>query len=115
MLQKMKFLNAGCARRNVRESIIMYQRVCLILLVWLCSCSETRYLSKQAKQLVLSDTATRGAHVGISIFDPATGKVLYEHQSDKYFVPASNTKLFSLYAGLKFIGDTLPGIGYHEK
>jgi len=84
-------------------------------MVYFASCSVSKQISKQATALVLNDTATRGAHVGICIFEPATGKYWYQWQADKYFVPASNTKLFSLYAGLKYLGDSLPGIGYFEK
>ena len=52
--------------------------------------------------------------MGISIYDPATARYLYDYQGDKYFVPASNTKLFTLYAGLKCLGDSLVGIRYRE-
>jgi D-alanyl-D-alanine carboxypeptidase/D-alanyl-D-alanine-endopeptidase (penicillin-binding protein 4) len=53
-----------------------------------------------------------GAQVGISIYDPVTATYLFNHQADKYFIPASNTKLFSLYAGLKYLGDSLIGMRY---
>ncbi|HLZ89934.1 MAG TPA: D-alanyl-D-alanine carboxypeptidase, partial [Puia sp.] len=36
----------------------------------------------------------------------------YNYQGDKYFIPASNTKLFSLYAGLRYLGDSLVGMRY---
>ncbi|HVS95717.1 MAG TPA: D-alanyl-D-alanine carboxypeptidase, partial [Puia sp.] len=54
----------------------------------------------------------RPAQAGISLYDPATARYLFDYQGDKYFMPASNTKLFSLYAGLKYLGDSLPGIRY---
>jgi D-alanyl-D-alanine carboxypeptidase/D-alanyl-D-alanine-endopeptidase (penicillin-binding protein 4) len=60
------------------------------------------------------DSSLRNAHIGVSVYDPAERKYLISYQDDKYFVPASNTKLFSLYAGLKFLGDSLPGIRYVE-
>jgi D-alanyl-D-alanine carboxypeptidase/D-alanyl-D-alanine-endopeptidase (penicillin-binding protein 4) len=52
------------------------------------------------------------AQVGICLYDPATAKYIYNYQGDKYFTPASNTKLFSLYAGLKYLGDSLVGMRY---
>ena len=52
------------------------------------------------------------AQVGISLFDPATATYLYNYQGDKYFIPASNTKLFSLYAGMKHLGDSLVGMRF---
>jgi D-alanyl-D-alanine carboxypeptidase/D-alanyl-D-alanine-endopeptidase (penicillin-binding protein 4) len=54
------------------------------------------------------------AHVGLAVYDPENQKWLYEYQDDKYFLPASNTKLFSLYAGMKYLGDSLPGMGWQE-
>ena len=52
------------------------------------------------------------AQVGICLYDPAKAATLFDYQGDKYFMPASNTKLFSLYAGLKYLGDSLVGMRY---
>ena len=62
----------------------------------------------------LNDSAVRTGHAGISIYDPATGKYLYNYNSDKNFLPSSNVKLFTLYAGMKYLGDSLPGIRFTE-
>ncbi len=51
-------------------------------------------------------------HVGISVYDPARKKTLAAYQDDHYFTPASNTKLFSFYAGLSVLGDSVPGLEY---
>ncbi len=63
---------------------------------------------------IFSEPPFASAHVGVSVYDVAAEKYLYDYQSDKYFVPASNTKLFTLYAGLKYLKDSLPGIYYQE-
>ncbi len=78
------------------------------------SCSINRQISRQATNTILKDSAIRQGHIGISIYEPATGKYWYEHDAEKYFVPASNTKLFSLYAGIKYLGDSLVGLKYVE-
>jgi D-alanyl-D-alanine carboxypeptidase/D-alanyl-D-alanine-endopeptidase (penicillin-binding protein 4) len=52
--------------------------------------------------------------VGISIYDPATGKYWYNYQGDKYFVPASNTKIPTCYAAMKYLGENLRGLDYLE-
>src|SRR5215510_11242944 len=41
---------------------------------------------------------------GIEIVSLSTGKVLYVHNGDKLFTPASNTKLFTTAAALALIG-----------
>ena len=61
---------------------------------------------------LLDQPGLRAAQVGISLYDPATSTRIFDYQGDKYFMPASNTKLFSLYAGLKYLGDSLVGIRY---
>ncbi len=82
------------------------------LLSLFTSCSINKQISKQANSLLLKDSAISTGHIGISIYEPATGKYWYNYDATKYFVPASNTKLFSLYAGLKYLGDSLPGLRY---
>lgn len=77
----------------------------------LCSCSVNKPILKQAKYL-LKDSAINTGHMGISIYEPATGKYWYNYNADHYFIPASNTKLFSLYAGMKYLGDSLVGGRY---
>ena len=78
------------------------------------SCSVSKKIEKQANDILFKDSIISHAHIGISIFEPATGKYWYNHDADKFFVPASNTKLFSLYAGLKYLGDSLPGMRIYE-
>lgn len=46
----------------------------------------------------------RHAHWGVLIVDRASGEVLFEHQADKMFAPASTTKLFSTAAALDVLG-----------
>lgn len=82
------------------------------LLLLLASCSVTKQISRSAQEDVLSNKALTAAHVGISIFDPAENKYLYNYQGDKYFVPASNTKLPTCYAAMKHLGDSLVGLRY---
>ena len=81
------------------------------LLILLSSCSIERKISKSAKQVV-NDSSLLTAHVGISIYEPATGKYWYNYQGDKYFVPASNTKIPTCYAAMKYLGDSLIGLRY---
>jgi D-alanyl-D-alanine carboxypeptidase/D-alanyl-D-alanine-endopeptidase (penicillin-binding protein 4) len=74
------------------------------------SCSVSKRINKEAQKFLFADTAIRQGHIGISVYDPAEKKYLYNHNADKYFIPASNTKLFSWYAGMKYLGDSLAGM-----
>lgn len=71
------------------------------------ACSVSRQLQQSAQTAVLNHPSLQAAHVGISIYEPATGKWWYNHQGDKYFVPASNTKIVTTYAVMKHLGDSL--------
>lgn len=73
------------------------------------SCSVSKQISRSAKKAI-EDPFLANAHVGISIFEPATGKYWFNYQGDKYFTPASNTKLVTCYVALKYLGDSLTGV-----
>lgn len=76
------------------------------------SCGVEQQLSRSAKETVLQQPAFKAAHAGISIYEPATGKYWFNYQGDKYFVPASNTKIPTCYAAMKYLGDSLVGLKY---
>jgi len=69
-------------------------------------------VSKVNESFLIKDSAFANAHLGIAIFDADSNKYLYEYQGDKFFVPASNTKILTCYAAMKYLGDSLPGIKY---
>ena len=56
----------------------------------------------------------QSAHIGISIFNTTTQNFLYNYQSDKYFVPASNTKIPTCYLAMKYLGDSLTAFQYKK-
>ncbi|MEJ7766805.1 MAG: D-alanyl-D-alanine carboxypeptidase, partial [Chitinophagaceae bacterium] len=81
---------------------------------FLAACAAPVSVIKKVNPETLELQSLKSAHLGLSVYDVAEDKYLYNYQGDKYFVPASNTKIFTLYAGLKYLGDSLPGIGYEE-
>ena len=86
-------------------------------LIWfffggLISCNISKKTTNQF--LLLNDSIIRTGHLGISIYEPSTEKYWCNYNAEKLFIPASNTKLFTLCAGLKFLGDSITGIYYNE-
>lgn len=53
-------------------------------------------------------------HSGFMLYDPDQKKELFSYQSDRYFTPASNTKIFTFYTSLVVLGDSVPGLRYIE-
>lgn len=88
--------------------------VCLAMLFLFSACSLSKKIDKQAEKNILADSALVSAHVGISVYEPATARYWYNHDADKYFIPASNTKIFTCYAALKYLGDSLPALRISE-
>lgn len=80
----------------------------------LFSCSVSRHTVGGAAKTLLQDSALQQAHIGISIYDVGKGQYLYNYQGDKYFIPASNVKLFTCYAGMRYLGDSLVGIQFAQ-
>ena len=62
--------------------------------------------------LLINDSALNTAHIGIALYNVDNNNYLYQYQSNKYFIPASNTKIMTCYAAMKYLGDSLPGIKY---
>ena len=94
-----------------------YRYICLFAYLPIClllSCSTQKQINRSAKESVFADSTIKNALIGISVYDVGSEKYLYNHNGDKYFVPASNTKIISCYAALKYLGDSLPGLRYQE-
>ncbi len=86
----------------------------LLTFTTLAGKAQQANISKWANAQLLNSAPLKEAHTGISIYEPATEKYWLQYQDDKFFTPASNTKIFSLYTGLKLLGDSLPAARYYE-
>ncbi len=67
------------------------------------------------QNLLDSSAVLRPHAVGVVLADAGTGEILFAQNDTKYFTPASNMKLFSFYAGLKLLPDSLPSLRYFSR
>jgi len=88
--------------------------ISLLCLLVLFSCSVQKQAGAIAKRDLLDDEALASAHTGIAIYDPASARYLYDFQGSRYFTPASNTKIFTCYAAMKYLKHILTGMRYYE-
>lgn len=87
--------------------------ISVLICFCLVSCSMQKQVSHKARMEILNHPDFASAHIGITLYDPAAGKYIYDHQGDKFFVPASNTKILTCYAAMKNLGDSLVAMRYH--
>lgn len=82
----------------------------LFVIILFSACSSSRKGSgitqSDALTTLLQHPSLQAAHVGISIYDVGSDSFLVQHQDDKFFVPASNTKIVTCYASMKWLGDS---------
>jgi D-alanyl-D-alanine carboxypeptidase/D-alanyl-D-alanine-endopeptidase (penicillin-binding protein 4) len=65
--------------------------------------------------LLTNSPILRQHQVGMSLAYADSTRPFYGYQETKYFTPASNMKLFSLYAGLHILTDSLPSLRYFSR
>ncbi len=82
-----------------------------LFLFLLFSCT----VQKVKKSVYDSEIFEKG-HMGFMLYDPEKEKTLVSLNEKKYFIPASNTKIFTFYTSYKVLGDGLVnGLNYIQK
>lgn len=87
----------------------------LFLLLLTSSGVAQHHLLKKLEQQLEENPVFRQSFTGFALYDPSTKEFLYQKNADRYFTPASNTKLFTLFTCLNILGDTLPALYYEER
>ena len=86
---------------------------CALVLASLSSCSP---VSSVRIKKTLSATEDRFQdHTAFVLYDPVGKKTLCDFNGARYFTPASNTKIFTLYSALKILGDSVPALEYVQR
>lgn len=95
----------------MRRALIML----LITGVILCGCNKAhagKIRKRKIKKIFKHSIIVNDHFTGFALYDMDAKKMIYELNSDKYFTPASNTKLFTFYTCLKMLGDSIPALKY---
>jgi serine-type D-Ala-D-Ala carboxypeptidase/endopeptidase (penicillin-binding protein 4) len=88
----------------------------LLIFILLLSCVACSSLSKRRLTKTFQTTeANFQDHVGFVLYDPELKKQLFEYNAAQYFTPASNTKIFTFFASLKILGDSIPALKYSAR
>ena len=76
--------------------------------------NEEKHLSKteQLEQIFKHSETFRKTITGFMLYDQEEDTTIYAENENKYMIPASNTKLFTYYAGLKVLGERVPALKY---
>ena len=94
---------------------LLLQPWLLFCFALLNSCSPVKLLTHNIQQELKTSPAFQNSFSGLSIYDPAKQKMLFSHNPEKYFVPASNIKLYTYYTAQKLLRDSVAGISYTIK
>lgn len=93
-------------------------RILCLLLSCLCLGQVVfarRIPKRKIRKLIEKSVINRDHFTGFALYDIEKKKIIYEKDADKYFTPASNTKLYTFYTALSMLGDSIPGLRYISK
>lgn len=96
---------------NTNYPVYLLLRMVLILIL-MSGCSATSGIKHDLDRNLKESQAFKKGFVGLIVFDPLNNEVLFQHNAHKYFTPASNLKLLTLYSGIKLLGDRIPHLKY---
>jgi len=82
------------------------------VLFLLVGCSGPKKLISKSIAASMNSENTENYFSGILIIDPQTRDTIYSQNAKKYFTPASNTKIFTLFASLKLLSEKIPALKY---
>lgn len=110
----MIFTKNGCFK--LPFSFLLVRCLMLFLAIFVFSCNSPRSLrktkAKEYQDLVQNSPVFNQGFTGFQLYDPAAEKVIFSSNEDKYFTPASNTKIFTFYTATAILGDSIPAFRY---
>jgi D-alanyl-D-alanine carboxypeptidase/D-alanyl-D-alanine-endopeptidase (penicillin-binding protein 4) len=92
----------------------IFYALAVLLLFSSCSSTHSFFLSKNKKIIKSLDNSgiLQNEFTGFVLYDINKDKYIVDYNGNKFFTPASNTKLFTFYTSLNVLKDSLPLIKY---
>src|ERR1700677_4005798 len=96
----------------------MQRKVFLIITLICClfiqpNHANARHIRKRKIRKLFKHSVILNNHfTGFALYDLDDKKMIYELNDDKYFTPASNTKLYTFYTCLRMLHDSIPALKY---
>ncbi|HET8736568.1 MAG TPA: D-alanyl-D-alanine carboxypeptidase, partial [Pricia sp.] len=82
---------------------------------FLIGCASAKKNIQRTTDDILETHFYKNQFTGFLVVDADSKDTLYALNATRYFTPASNTKIFTLYAGLTFLPDKVPALKYLKK
>ena len=88
-----------------------YRLLLLSFIFFLFNCKSS-HISKEITKKI-DKPFYENQFIGLLVINPKTGDTFFNHNANKYFTPASNTKIFTLYTALNLLPEQIPAFKYH--
>jgi len=79
------------------------------------ACSTNKIIAHKVSKEIKKSQIINKYQVGFALYDMKKKETIFQKDADKYYTPASNTKLYTFYAGLKMMPDSIPSLRYVEQ
>ena len=80
------------------------------------SCSAGKHIHNRKIKNQFNHSVILNDHfTGFALYSMDDKKIIWQQNADKYFTPASNTKLFTFYTCLNMLGDSIPALKYVDR
>lgn len=78
-------------------------------------CVSTKKGVQKSVKSKLNNSFHNNQFTGLIVFDLENRETIINSNGDKYFTPASTTKIFTLYTALQLLGSNIPSLKYKVK
>jgi len=93
------------------KKIVTLLLICLVLV----GCSSTKKQISKSINSTFSSSFYKNQFTGLLIVNAQNQDTLLNFNGEKYFTPASNTKIFTLFSALQLLSDSIPTLKYLER